>query len=95
MKSTIPGLARNPISLAGAALVTVSALLFLFVYLLETLGIHTNPYIGMVFFLVMPGIFVFGLLLIPIGMYREHRARLAGYVRPLEQRALPAEMETS
>ena len=35
----------------------------------------------MVFFLVMPGIFLFGLVLIPIGMYREHRARLAGYVR--------------
>jgi hypothetical protein len=82
MKSTIPSLARNPIALVGAALVTVSALLFLFVYLLETLGIHTNPYIGMVFFLVMPGIFVFGLALIPLGMYREHRARRAGYVRP-------------
>ena len=81
MKSTIPSLARNPVALAGAALVTVSALLFLFVYLLESLGIHTNPYIGMVFFLVMPGIFIFGLVLIPIGMYREHRARLAGYVR--------------
>ena len=82
MKSTIPGLARNPISIAGAVLVTISALLFLFVYLIETLGIHTNPYIGLVFFLVMPGIFLFGLVLIPIGMYRENRARHAGYVRP-------------
>ena len=81
MKSRIPSLARNPVSLAGAALVTLSALLFLFVYLLETLGSHTNPYIGMVFFLVIPGIFIVGLVLIPIGMSREHRARLAGHGR--------------
>src|SRR5215204_2964904 len=81
MKSTIPSLARNPISFVGAALVTVSALLFLFVYLVEALGIHTNPYIGMVFFLVIPGIFAFGLALIPVGMYREHRARRAGHAR--------------
>ena len=82
MPSTTPSLARHPIALTGAALVTVSAVLFLFVYLLEVLGFSTNPYIEMVFFLGMPGIFVFGLLLIPIGMYREHRKRLGGYVRP-------------
>src|SRR3954454_17729203 len=82
MKSTTSGLARNPVSIAGAALVTISAVLFLFVDLIETLGIHTNPYIGMVFFLVMPGMFLFGLVLIPFGMYRENRARHAGYVRP-------------
>jgi nitrate/TMAO reductase-like tetraheme cytochrome c subunit len=39
---------------------------------------HTNPYIGIVFFLVMPGVFLFGLGLIPVGMWREHKARLAG-----------------
>jgi len=81
MKSFIPHLARNPISFTGAALVTISALLFLFVYLLETLGIHTNPYIGMVFFLAIPGIFILGLLLIPFGMYRERRREHAGLVR--------------
>ena len=81
MKSLIPSLARNPVSFAGAALVTLSALLFLFVFVLESLGLHTNPYIGMVFFLIIPGIFLLGLLLIPFGMYREHRARLAGHPR--------------
>src|SRR4051812_42107409 len=82
MTSTKTSLARNPISLVGTATVTVSALLFLFMYLLDALGIETNPYIGMVFFVIIPGIFVVGLVLIPIGMYREHRARLGGRVRP-------------
>ncbi len=81
MKLPAPDLARNPISMIGAALVTLSAVLFLFVYLLDLFGWHTNPYIGIVFFLVMPAVFVFGLLLVPFGMWREHRARLAGKTR--------------
>ena len=53
MKLPAPDLARNPISMIGSALVTLSAILFLFVYLLDLFGMHTNPYIGIVFFLVM------------------------------------------
>ena len=52
----------------GAALVTLSAVLFLFVFLLDLFGLHTNPYLGIVFFLVMPALFVLGLLMIPLGM---------------------------
>ena len=78
MKRLAPELARNGISMVGAALVTLSAVLFLFVYLLDLFGMHTNPYIGIVFFLIMPAIFIFGLLLIPLGMWRERKARLAG-----------------
>ena len=81
MRLPIPGLARNPISWVGAALVTVSAGLFLLVYAFELAGWHPNPYIGIVFFLVMPGLFVFGLALIPIGMWLEARARQQGRVR--------------
>jgi hypothetical protein len=69
---------RHPVTIAGAALVTLSALLFLIVYVLELLGWHTNPYIGIVFFLVMPGLFVLGLLLIPLGLWLERRARARG-----------------
>ena len=46
-----PAAARNPLSIAGAAITTVVAGLFLFVFFLDVFGIHTNPYIGLVFFL--------------------------------------------
>ncbi len=59
----------------------MSAGLFLLVYAFELAGWHANPYIGIVFFLVMPGIFLFGLALIPIGMWREARARRRGVIR--------------
>jgi hypothetical protein len=71
-------LIRNGISLVGAAVVTLSAVLFLIVYLADLFGLHTNPYIGIVFFLIVPALFVIGLLLIPFGVWREHRRVLAG-----------------
>src|SRR5579864_2793421 len=51
-------LIRSPISVAGMVLTTISAVLFLVVFLADVLGLHTNPYIGIVFFLVLPGLFV-------------------------------------
>ena len=77
----IPQRARNPVSFTGAVLVTLSAVLFLFVYFLELFAEHTNPYIGMVFFLLMPGLFILGLLLIPFGMWRERRREQRGLIR--------------
>jgi hypothetical protein len=54
-------------------------LLFLIVFLLDLFGFHTNPYIGIVFFLVAPAFFVLGLILIPVGMVFERRRRAAGH----------------
>jgi hypothetical protein len=71
-------LIRCPISIAGMVLTTISAVLFLVVFLADVFGLHTNPYIGIVFFLVLPGLFVIGLLLIPFGALVERRRRAAG-----------------
>ena len=66
-------LVRNPISLAGAVLVTVSAVVFFILYLIELLGYFRNPYAGLLVFVAVPAVFVLGLLLIPIGMIWERR----------------------
>jgi hypothetical protein len=71
-------LIRSPISVAGMVLTTVSAVLFLVVFLADLFGLHTNPYIGILFFLMLPGLFVVGLVLIPFGAWVERRRRLAG-----------------
>jgi hypothetical protein len=59
-------------------LTTVSAVIFVVVFLADLFGMHTNPYIGIVFFLILPGIFIFGLILIPLGGWIERRRRAAG-----------------
>jgi hypothetical protein len=69
---------RHPLSVTGVALVTLSAVVFLFVFLLDVFGLHTNPYLGIVFFLILPAFFVLGLLLIPLGVMLERRRRSRG-----------------
>ncbi len=59
-------------------LTTISAVVFLVVFFADLFGLHTNPYIGLVFFLVLPGLFVIGLVLIPFGAWIERRRRAAG-----------------
>ena len=71
-------LIRSPLSIAGMVLTTISAVVFLVVFLADLFGMHTNPYIGILFFLILPGIFVFGLILIPLGAWIERRRRAAG-----------------
>jgi hypothetical protein len=71
-------LIRTPISVAGMVLTTISAVLFLVVFLADLFGWHTNPYLGIVFFLILPTVFLFGLALIPIGAWIERRRRARG-----------------
>jgi hypothetical protein len=66
----------HPLSWIGAGLATISAVCFLTVFGMDLFGFHTNPYIGIVFFLVLPSFFVLGLLLIPVGAWL-HRRRVA------------------
>jgi nitrate/TMAO reductase-like tetraheme cytochrome c subunit len=73
-----PRLARNGISIAGMVLTTITAVLFLAVFLADLFGLHTNPYFGIVFLLIIPALFVFGLVLIPLGMWLERRRIAAG-----------------
>ncbi len=71
-------LGRNSLTLAGAVLTTSSAVTLIAFWLFDiTMGGPINPYAGLIFFLILPGVFVFGLLLIPAGAVwrRVHLAR--------------------
>jgi hypothetical protein len=71
-------LIRSPLSVLGMVLTTISAVVFLVVFLADLFGLHTNPYLGIVFFLILPAIFLLGLILIPLGAWIERRRRAAG-----------------
>jgi len=74
--SPIVYFSSNPLSLIGVVIVTTATVLW--VFLLPTLFGHglNNPYLGIPIFLILPGLFIFGLILIPIGMYLRRRSRL-------------------
>ena len=75
MRSVLAAALRNRLSGIGVALTTASALLFLFLVALELLGFLTNPYVGIIIFVLVPALFVLGLLLIPVGLWRDRRRR--------------------
>jgi len=64
------------LSLAGTALVTTAVISWLFVLPLHIRGHASNPYVGIVVFLILPVLFFAGLALIPIGIYfGKHRVQ--------------------
>jgi hypothetical protein len=93
-------LGRNTITLIGAVLTTSAAITMLGFWafeLLQTGPVH--PYTGIVFFFILPGVFVLGLLLMPLGgLLRRYRLRQQGKLphvyptidlrQPMLQRAL-------
>jgi hypothetical protein len=76
MRNFFIALTRDPISLLGAAITTASALVFAALFSFDLVGLEGGPYVGILSYVIVPGCFVFGLLLIPVGIWR-HR-RLAG-----------------
>jgi hypothetical protein len=67
----------NLLSLGGAVLAVVSAAVFFLFFIRDITGAHTNPYFGIVTFLVLPALFVVGLLAIPVGVVRTRRRTAA------------------
>ena len=66
----------NPISLVGSGLTTVAAFLFLLLFSIHLVSEHGgSPYLGILTFLILPAVFVFGLVLIPIGLWQVRKRR--------------------
>jgi hypothetical protein len=62
-------LGQNPISLTGAVLTSSSAITLIGFWLYDfLLPGPSHPYIGILIFLILPGVFLAGLALIPIGI---------------------------
>ena len=73
---------NNPISLAGGAATTASGATMIAYWITEMLGrSENNPYLGIIFNLILPALFILGLILIPIGIYFRHKAlQRAGHI---------------
>jgi nitrate/TMAO reductase-like tetraheme cytochrome c subunit len=66
---------NNPISLIGGAITSASAMTLIGFWIIAVVG-HggsNNPYLGIIFDLCLPALFIFGLALIPVGIWFRHR----------------------
>ena len=73
-------LSQNTLSRVGVVLTTSSAITLIGFWMYDfVLPGPPHPYVGILLFLILPGVFVLGLLLIPIGIVlRRRQLRLAG-----------------
>jgi len=87
VKSFFIALTRNPISLVGTAVVSATGILIVTLFTFEVFGFQGGPYSGILAYLVLPAIFVAGLLLIPTGIAvqrrRDRRAKERGEAPPV------------
>ena len=70
-----PTLLRNWMSLTGLVIVIGSLFSFFLLFILDTLAYSSNPYVGILTFIVAPAFLIFGLALTLVGVLRERRKR--------------------
>jgi nitrate/TMAO reductase-like tetraheme cytochrome c subunit len=77
---------NNLVSLIGGALTTASAFTLIGFWVVDIFGKEgsDNPYVGIIFDLCLPALFVFGLILIPIGMWFRRRSLKAAGQLPTQ-----------
>lgn len=84
-KNFFASITHNAISLIGTAIAIAALVLMGSLFAIKLWGYEGGPYIGIVLYLILPMIFVIGLLLIPVGaiLYRRKLRRETGEDVPL------------
>ena len=82
MKRIFPPIFYNLRTLIGTAIALVSFGLVIFLTILDLFEGEQKPYIGIITFIILPIIILFGIALVFYGIWREHR---------LEKQGLPHE----
>jgi len=79
-KNFLASITHNRISLVGTAIAIMGLVLIISLFVMEQLGFDGGPYLGILTYLVLPMIFVTGLIMIPIGavLYRRRLRRTPG-----------------
>jgi nitrate/TMAO reductase-like tetraheme cytochrome c subunit len=73
IRSFFAAITRNMVSLVGVLLAIVSLVLILALIAIQIAGYEGGPYLGILTYLVLPMGLLFGLLLVPFGLWLQHR----------------------
>lgn len=69
----IQAISVNRLGQLGVAFTTSSFITFLFLEMARFSGVLSNAYIGLITYLLLPALFLFGLLLIPLGWHQQKK----------------------
>ncbi len=84
-KNFLASITHNALSLIGTAIAVAALVLMGSLFTMELWGFEGGPYLGILTYLILPMIFVTGLILIPVGavLYRRRLRRAHGEEIPL------------
>lgn len=71
----VPSHFRNYVSIAGAAVVFTSLACIVLLFLIELTGSTSKPYLGILTYMIFPGVLTFGLFIVVVGLLLERRRR--------------------
>jgi hypothetical protein len=74
IQSFISLVTRHWISMIGSVIALATAILMILLFGMELSGFKGGPYLGILTYLILPAVFVFGLALIPVGVIRKRRS---------------------
>jgi len=88
--------ANNGITLTGVVLTTASGISLVWFWFLELSSPRAvNPYLGILLFMVLPGLFLLGLALIPLGLWRRRKQQMKAGPLPTEYAPLDLHSPTT
>ncbi len=73
MKGKLPENFYNPISIVGISLTVVAFGLIVFLFILDRFSSQSNPYMGLITFVALPAVILFGFALAFFGLWRTAR----------------------
>ena len=84
-KNFLASITHNALSLIGTAIAVAALVLMGSLFAMELWGFEGGPYLGILTYLILPLIFIIGLILIPVGavLYRRKLRRAHGEEIPL------------
>jgi nitrate/TMAO reductase-like tetraheme cytochrome c subunit len=71
----VPSLYHNYISLMGTVVAVTSLISIIFLFVLEMTGSTDQPYLGILIYIMLPGVMMFGLFVVLVGILWERRRR--------------------
>ena len=77
IQSFISLVTRHWISMLGSVIALTAAVLVILLFGMELSGFKGGPYLGIITYLLLPVVVVVGLVLVPVGMFRQRRSDAA------------------
>jgi hypothetical protein len=69
----LPASANNKLTIIGSVISIASLMLIIILFVASSFIVEGTPYLGIFDLMVLPGVLIFGMLLIPLGMYLKVR----------------------